>query len=156
VYLCPVKAACPGGSMNVSEVSKPMCLGSSLGISCGECGDGYFPVRRGGIQTCTVCPDGQNALVFVFVPIFFIIGVLALYTVANNTAFAAKRKLFSVGTTATQLLSFAQAVAILGAFTISWPEGLAWAFEISKFFELTVDMLNPNCVFGGKESTAAQ
>lgn len=167
VYLCGSKTSrCPGNTLswnmeayNVDSVEKNhVIVGAPLagscpensdpktdreGIACDRCQDGYY----GTGAECSKCNDGEKGgsiVLILLVPVIMVI----IYRCTTSAGTQRVQAAFILISTCGMGAFFMQTIAVFSTFQLSWPDELAWLFEISAIFMFDLNGLSASCFHG--------
>lgn len=147
VYQCQNAMTCPGEDTTIEgQAFKKVRVGYPLegscpehreGIACARCEEGYVGGKG---SDCNECDDGDTAVLAILVILVPLV-VPGIYRFTSSPSSARVTGAFVLFSTAGMCAFFFQTMAVFDSFSISWPDELAWLFELSRFFMFDFSML---------------
>merc|ERR1719265_3018071 len=114
-----------------------------MGIACDRCQDGYY----GSGATCMKCSGGAQVgsiILILIVPVIMV----CIYRGTTSSGTQRVQAAFILVSTCGMGSFFMQTIAVFSTFQLSWPEELAWLFEISAVFMFDLNNLGASCLYG--------
>merc|ERR1719379_299525 len=169
VYKCGDKASrCPGTTLtwdmdayNVDSVEKQhVVIGAPLagscpqnsdpstdrtGIACDRCQDGFYGTGK----ACIECSGGAQAgsiVMILLVPVIMV----CIYRSTTSAGTTRVQAAFILVSTCGMGAFFMQTIAVFSTFQLTWPQELAWLFEISAIFMFDLNNLGASCFHGAE------
>jgi len=167
VYKCGDKTSrCPGSTMkwamdayNVDGVEKKhVVIGAPLagscpqnsdpstdrtGIACDRCQDGYYGTGKACLE-CNGGVQGGSVVLILLVPVIMV----CIYRGTTSSGTQRVQAAFILVSTCGMGAFFMQTIGVFSTFQLTWPEELAWLFEISAIFMFDLNSLGASCFHG--------